>query len=75
MRDVDDGRFMPQYVTTSSRIKNWAMLAKDCVRIIMLGPTADGDFTIYEHLADVAHMFAAFPSNALTGQSLVDSHG
>ncbi|WP_172328828.1 3-hydroxybutyrate dehydrogenase [Mangrovicoccus sp. HB161399] len=42
---------------------------------VMLGETVDTEFTTVEDIAAVAHFFAAFPSNALTGQSLVASHG
>ena len=33
------------------------------------------EFTSIEDVAEVAFLFAAFPTNALTGQSLVVSHG
>lgn len=42
---------------------------------VMLGETVDQQFTTVEDVAEVAHVFAAFPSNALTGQSLIVSHG
>lgn len=42
---------------------------------VMLKDTVDGEFTTLDDVAEVALMFAAFPSNALTGQSLVVSHG
>jgi NADP-dependent 3-hydroxy acid dehydrogenase YdfG len=35
----------------------------------------DAQFTTVEDVAEVAVFFAAFPSNALTGQSLAVSHG
>lgn len=35
----------------------------------------DGEFTTVEDVAEAALFFAAFDSNALTGQSLVVSHG
>jgi 3-hydroxybutyrate dehydrogenase len=47
----------------------------DVIRKVMLKETVDGEFTTVEDVAEVAFMFAAFPSNALTGQSLVVSHG
>jgi 3-hydroxybutyrate dehydrogenase len=47
----------------------------EVVRKVMLGQTVDGEFTSIEDVAEVALLFAAFPSNALTGQSLVVSHG
>lgn len=45
------------------------------VKEIMLGRTVDKQFTTIEDVAEVALLFAAFPTNALTGQSLVVSHG
>jgi 3-hydroxybutyrate dehydrogenase len=45
------------------------------IRDIMLRDTIDGQFTTAEDVAEVAMLFASFPSNALTGQSLVVSHG
>jgi 3-hydroxybutyrate dehydrogenase len=47
----------------------------DVVKKIMLGGTVDGQFTTVDDVAQVALLFAAFPTNALTGQSLVVSHG
>ncbi|MGR3563065.1 MAG: 3-hydroxybutyrate dehydrogenase [Heliomarina sp.] len=48
---------------------------EEVVNKVMLGETVDQDFTTIEDVAEVAHVFAAFPTNALTGQSLVVSHG
>jgi 3-hydroxybutyrate dehydrogenase len=42
---------------------------------VMLKKTVDGEFTTMADVAEVALMFSSFPSNALTGQSLVVSHG
>ena len=47
----------------------------DVIKKVMLKETVDGEFTTTEDVAQVALMFASFPSNALTGQSLVVSHG
>jgi len=47
----------------------------DVVKNVMLKDTVDGLFTTVEDVAETALFFAAFPSNALTGQSLVVSHG
>jgi len=47
----------------------------DVIRKVMLKDTVDGEFTTLEDVAEVALMFASFPTNALTGQSLVVSHG
>jgi len=47
----------------------------DVIKKVMLKETVDGEFTTVEDVAEVALLFASFPSNALTGQSLVVSHG
>jgi 3-hydroxybutyrate dehydrogenase len=48
---------------------------EDVIKKVMLKETVDGEFTTVDDVAEVALMFAAFPTNALTGQSLVVSHG
>jgi 3-hydroxybutyrate dehydrogenase len=45
------------------------------IRDVMLKETVDGEFTTTEDVAEAALFFASFESNALTGQSLVVSHG
>ena len=45
------------------------------VRDVMLKDTVDGEFTTVQDVADVALFLATFPTNALTGQSVVVSHG
>ena len=45
------------------------------IRDIMLKDTVDGAFTTARDVADAALFFASFESNALTGQSLIVSHG
>jgi 3-hydroxybutyrate dehydrogenase len=45
------------------------------IRDIMLKETVDGQFTTLDDVARCAVFLAAFPSNALTGQSIVVSHG
>ena len=47
----------------------------EVIRNVMLKETVDGQFTTVQDVADVAVFFAAFPTNALTGQSLIVSHG
>ena len=47
----------------------------EVIRKVMLSETVDGEFTTVADVAEVALLFAAFPSNALTGQSLIASHG
>ena len=51
------------------------MSEDDVIKRVMLKETVDGEFTTVVDVAEVALLFAAFPSNALTGQSLVVSHG
>ena len=45
------------------------------VRDVMLRNTVDGEFTTVNDVAQVALFLAAFPTNALTGQSITVSHG
>ena len=45
------------------------------VRDVMLRETVDGEFTTTQDVAEAALFFASFESNALTGQSLIVSHG
>ena len=47
----------------------------DVINKIMLAGTVDHEFTTVEDVAEVAFLFAAFPTKALTGQSLIVSHG
>jgi 3-hydroxybutyrate dehydrogenase len=48
---------------------------EDVVKKVMLKDTVDGEFTTIDDVANVALMFAGFETNALSGQSLVVSHG
>lgn len=45
------------------------------IKDVMLKETVDGEFTTVEDVAQLALFFASFGSNALTGQSVVVSHG
>lgn len=47
----------------------------EVVKKVMLGNTVDQLFTTVEDVAEVALTLAAFETNALTGQSIVVSHG
>jgi len=47
----------------------------DVIKKVMLKDTVDGEFTTVQDVAAAALFFASFESNALTGQSLVVSHG
>ena len=55
--------------------KDLGISEEEVVNDVMLGRTVDQEFSTVEDVAEVALFFAAFPSNALTGQSLVVSHG
>ncbi len=47
----------------------------DVVKKVMLKDTVDGEFTTVDDVARIALLFAAFPTNALTGQSINVTHG
>ncbi|AHE67807.1 3-hydroxybutyrate dehydrogenase [Legionella oakridgensis] len=55
--------------------KELGISEEDVIKKVMLKDTVDGEFTTTEDVAQTALFFAAFPTNALTGQSLVVSHG
>jgi len=48
---------------------------EEVIRTIMLKETVDGEFTTLDDVARTAVYLAGFPTNALTGQSIVVSHG
>jgi 3-hydroxybutyrate dehydrogenase len=47
----------------------------DVIKTVMLKETVDGEFTTLADVAEIALLFASFPTKALTGQSMVVSHG
>ncbi len=47
----------------------------EVIKNVMLKETVDGEFTTTQDVAQTAIFLASFPSNALTGQSIVVSHG
>ena len=55
--------------------KEFGITEEEVVRDIMLKDTVDGEFTTVDDVANVALTLAAFETNALTGQSIVVSHG
>lgn len=55
--------------------KELGITEEQVVREVMLKETVDGQFTTLDDVARCATFLAAFPSNALTGQSIVVSHG
>ena len=48
---------------------------QDVIKNVMLKHTVDGEFTTVEDVAEATLFCAAFPSNAMTGQSFIVSHG
>lgn len=55
--------------------KELGISEEEVIKNVMLKDTVDGQFTTTDDVAQTALFFASFPSNALTGQSLVVSHG
>lgn len=55
--------------------KELGISEEDVIKKVMLNETVDGEFTTVADVAQTALFFAAFPSNALTRQSLIVSHG
>ncbi|MGC2409485.1 MAG: 3-hydroxybutyrate dehydrogenase [Methyloceanibacter sp.] len=45
------------------------------VKEVLLGETVDKEFTTVEDVAEIALVLAAFKTNALTGESIIVSHG
>ncbi|MGN6321120.1 MAG: 3-hydroxybutyrate dehydrogenase [Dyella sp.] len=55
--------------------KELGISEEEVIKNVMLKDTVDGVFTTVEDIAQTALFLAAFPSAALTGQSVVVSHG
>ena len=55
--------------------KTLGISEEQVVKGVMLKDTLDGEFTTVEDVAEAAVFFAGFNTNALTGQSLIVSHG
>jgi 3-hydroxybutyrate dehydrogenase len=55
--------------------KELGISEQDVIKNVMLKETVDGEFTTVEDVAETALFLAAFGSNALTGQSIIVSHG
>jgi 3-hydroxybutyrate dehydrogenase len=55
--------------------KELGITEAEVIKNVMLKETVDGQFTTVEDVAEAALFFAAFETNALTGQSLIVSHG
>ena len=72
----------PDYVETPlvkkqipQQAKDLGMSEEEVIKNVMLKDTVDGEFTTTQDVANVALFFASFEDNALTGQSIVVSHG
>ncbi len=55
--------------------KEFGISEEEVVKKIMLGQTVDGIFTTVQDVAETVRFLCEFPSAALTGQSVVVSHG
>lgn len=72
----------PGYVKTPlvekqipEQAKELGISEADVIKKVMLKETVDGEFTTTQDVANVALFFASFEDNALTGQSIIVSHG
>ncbi|MFO0910845.1 MAG: 3-hydroxybutyrate dehydrogenase [Isosphaeraceae bacterium] len=54
---------------------NLQLTEEEVVKNVMLRQTVDGEFTTLDDVAEVVLFLAAFPTLALTGQSILVSHG
>jgi 3-hydroxybutyrate dehydrogenase len=55
--------------------KELGISEEEVIKNVMLKETVDGEFTTVEDVAEATLFCAAFPSNAMTGQSFIVSHG
>ncbi len=81
-RGVRANVICPGFVMTEMVTQQFATLARDqgiseqeVVSRVLEATTVDGELTLPSDVADVALFLAAFPTMALTGQSLVVRHG
>jgi 3-hydroxybutyrate dehydrogenase len=72
----------PGYVRTPlvdkqipEQAKELGITEEEVIKGVMLKDTVDGVFTTTDDVAQAVLYFAGFPTNALTGQSMVVSHG
>ena len=59
----------------TEQAKTFGITEAEVIKNIMLKDTVDGEFTTVQDVAETAVFLAAFPTNALTGQSITVSHG
>jgi 3-hydroxybutyrate dehydrogenase len=55
--------------------KTLGISEEDVIKNVMFKETVDGEFATVADVAAATVFFAAFATNALTGQSLIVSHG
>jgi 3-hydroxybutyrate dehydrogenase len=55
--------------------KELGISEEEVIKNVMLKETVDGEFTTVDDVAEATLFCAAFPSNAMTGQSFIVSHG
>jgi 3-hydroxybutyrate dehydrogenase len=72
----------PGYVRTAlvekqipEQAKTLGISEEDVIKKVMLKETIDGEFTTMSDVTELAVFLASFSSNALTGQSIIVSHG
>jgi 3-hydroxybutyrate dehydrogenase len=63
------------YKQIPDQAKELGITEDDVVKRVMHKEPVDGEFTTVGDVAEIALLFASFSSNALTGQSMVVSHG
>jgi 3-hydroxybutyrate dehydrogenase len=59
----------------SEQAKALSISEQEVIKNVMLKETVDGEFTTVEDVAEATLFCAAFPSSAMTGQSIIVSHG
>jgi 3-hydroxybutyrate dehydrogenase len=79
---IRSGVICPGFVRTPlvekqipTQAQQFGLTEEEVIKNIMLRETVDGEFTSMEDVAETAVFLASFASNALTGQSIVVSHG
>ncbi len=55
--------------------KSLGITEEEVIKNVMLKETVDGEFTTVDDVAQATLFCAAFPTNAMTGQSFIVSHG
>ena len=55
--------------------KTLGISEQEVIKNVMLKETVDGEFTTVQDVAEATLFCAAFPTNAMTGQSFIVSHG